>query len=146
MSKKVCGSSPSFWASTNASQVAAMVAPRIMLLQILAAWPAPGPPAWITALPIFSRYSRAFWKPSLLLSFGFDHFGRRIVDGRAVDQDRGLGGIPEDLSAIDVGHMLAGRQHGDDRVGVLAGFRGGPGALTAMFGCSGEGVFAKVEG
>ena len=41
MSKKVWRSRPSFCASTKASQVATMVAPRIMLLQILAAWPAP---------------------------------------------------------------------------------------------------------
>ena len=37
MSKKVLGSSPNFWASTNASHVAAMVAPSSILLQILAA-------------------------------------------------------------------------------------------------------------
>ena len=30
-----------------------------MLLQILAAWPAPAPPAWITALPICSSKGRA---------------------------------------------------------------------------------------
>ena len=59
MSKKVWRSSPSFFASTNASQVAAMVAPRIMLLQIFAAWPAPSSPAWITALAIGSRNGRA---------------------------------------------------------------------------------------
>ena len=41
MSKKVCRSSPSFFASTKASQVATIVAPSSMLLQILAAWPAP---------------------------------------------------------------------------------------------------------
>ena len=34
-------------------------APKSMLLQILAAWPEPGPPAWITALPIWSRKARA---------------------------------------------------------------------------------------
>src|ERR1700684_4107651 len=32
-----------------------MVAPRIMLWQILAAWPAPAPPQWTMRLPIFSR-------------------------------------------------------------------------------------------
>ncbi len=63
MSKKVCGSSPSFSASTNASQVAAMVAPSSMLLQIFAAWPAPASPAWITALPICSRNGRARSNP-----------------------------------------------------------------------------------
>ena len=50
---------PELLASTNASQVATMVAPRIMLLQIFAAWPAPSSPAWITALAIGSRNGRA---------------------------------------------------------------------------------------
>src|SRR3954453_12009388 len=36
-----------------------MVAPRIMLLQIFAAWPAPSAPAWITALAIGSRIGLA---------------------------------------------------------------------------------------
>ena len=59
MSKKVCRSRPSFFAMAKVSQVATIDAPSSMLLQILAAWPAPGAPAWITALPICSRNGRA---------------------------------------------------------------------------------------
>ena len=44
------------------SQVAIMVAPSSMLLQILAAWPLPGPPAWITALPMAARIGWALAK------------------------------------------------------------------------------------
>ena len=41
------------------SQVATMVAPSSMLLQILAAWPLPAPPAWMTALPMAERMGLA---------------------------------------------------------------------------------------
>ena len=43
-----------------------MVAPKIMLLQIFAAWPAPLAPAWITALPMALRIGSARAKASSL--------------------------------------------------------------------------------
>jgi hypothetical protein len=55
MSKSFCASRPSFSASTKASEVAIIEMPRIMLLQIFAAWPLPGPPAWTMVLPMASR-------------------------------------------------------------------------------------------
>ena len=94
-----------------------MVAPSSMLLQILAAWPAPASPAWITALPIWSRKALARSKPSSLPPtmkvsvppsaaaippdtgastiveareprFALDRLGGGDVDRRAIDQDR----------------------------------------------------------
>src|SRR5882724_4190946 len=59
MSNNVCAGSPSRSARANASHTPIMEMPRIRLLQIFAACPLPGPPAWITALPIFSRMGRA---------------------------------------------------------------------------------------
>src|SRR5882672_1892274 len=59
MSNNVCAGSPSLSARTNASHTPIMEMPRIRLLQILAACPLPGAPAWITALPILSRIGRA---------------------------------------------------------------------------------------
>ena len=42
--------------------------------------------------------------------------------------------------------MLAGRQHGDHRVGVLAGIGGGFGALAAALDGMGQRFLAEVEG
>src|SRR6185503_15140535 len=46
-----CAESPSFSARRNASDTAIIDTPRIMLLQILAACPAPTSPQWMTRLP-----------------------------------------------------------------------------------------------
>src|SRR5438552_3865482 len=55
MSNSFCASRPSFSASTKASQTAIIDAPRIMLLQVLAACPLPAAPACTTALPIAEK-------------------------------------------------------------------------------------------
>src|SRR5262245_66386850 len=60
ISKSFCASRPSFPARLNASQTAIIDTPRIMLLQILAAWPAPEPPACTMVLPIAARIGFAF--------------------------------------------------------------------------------------
>src|SRR5262249_48857689 len=59
MSNSFCLSSPSFSASTKASDTAIIETPRIMLLQIFAACPLPAPPACTMVLPIFSRIESA---------------------------------------------------------------------------------------
>ena len=64
MSKSFWASSPSFSASAKPSHTAIIEIPRIMLLQIFAAWPAPTEPAWTMVLPIFSRIGRARAKAS----------------------------------------------------------------------------------
>src|SRR6202048_3251232 len=56
--------SPSFSASVNASHTAIMEMPRIMLLQIFAACPAPASPQCTTFLPIASRIGFAAAKAS----------------------------------------------------------------------------------
>src|SRR6186997_2068206 len=55
MSNSFCLSSPSFSASRKASDTAIIEMPRIMLLQIFAACPLPGPPACTMVLPICCR-------------------------------------------------------------------------------------------
>src|ERR1700687_3440711 len=60
MSKSFCLSRPSFSASTKASETAIIEMPRIMLLQIFAACPAPAPPACTIVFPIFSRIGLGF--------------------------------------------------------------------------------------
>ena len=66
MSNSFCASRPSFSASTNASDTAIIDTPRIMLLQIFAAWPLPGPPACTMVLPIVSRIGLARAKAASL--------------------------------------------------------------------------------
>ena len=97
-----------------------MVAPSSMLLQIFAAWPEPGAPAWITALPMSSRNGLGLLEALVRTAdhegqraglgrgdaardrrvdhrqaggrrFALDGLGGGDVDGRAIDQDRGLG-------------------------------------------------------
>ena len=51
-------------ASAKASQVAIMVTPRIMLLQIFAACPAPAPPQCTAFLPIAWKSGSTFAKAS----------------------------------------------------------------------------------
>ena len=146
-----------------------------MLLQIFAAWPAPASPAWITALPICSRKGLARSKPSsdpptmkvsvppsaaaippetgastivkpARLRLGFDRLGGGDVDRRAVDQDRRLGGVDEDIVAIDLGDMLARGKHGDDGFGMRDRGLGAVGDRAAIGLGAGERVRAEVEG
>jgi hypothetical protein len=70
---------PELLASTNVSQVAIIDAPSSMLLLILAAWPAPGPPAWITALAHLDEKRRARSNASRLAP---DHEGKSALLGR----------------------------------------------------------------
>src|SRR5262245_51265060 len=64
MSNSFCASRPSFSANRNASATTIIDAPRIMLLQSLAAWPLPGPPACTMVLPMPSSSGRARSKAS----------------------------------------------------------------------------------
>src|SRR3546814_18149442 len=50
-----CGSRPSVSPRLKASATAIIEMLRIMLLQILAAWPLPGPPAWTMVRPMDSN-------------------------------------------------------------------------------------------
>src|SRR6056297_2124858 len=61
-----CRSSPSLSASAKASQVTSIVAPRIMLLQIFAAWPLPGGPQWTALAPMIPNSGSALAKASSL--------------------------------------------------------------------------------
>ena len=54
-SNNACADRPSFSANTNASETAIMETPRIMLLQIFAACPAPGPPQCTICRPMACR-------------------------------------------------------------------------------------------
>ena len=65
-SNSFCASRSSFCASANASHVATIVAPRIMLLQILAAWPAPASPQWTAFWPMISNSGRTVANASSL--------------------------------------------------------------------------------
>ena len=124
-----------------------MEMPRIMLLQILAACPAPAPPQCTIFLPIFSstgfaaanalsspphmKVSVAPLAPPVPPDTGASTEsdavlgGQRMrllgafdVDGRAIDDQRALGHRGNDL-VPDRQHMLARRQHGDDDIGAL---------------------------
>src|SRR6056297_2795814 len=59
-----CRSSPSLSASAKASQVTIMVAPRIMLLQILADCPFPAGPQYTAFCPMISKSSEAVLNPA----------------------------------------------------------------------------------
>jgi hypothetical protein len=59
-----CRSRPSLSASAKASQVAIIVTPRIMLLQILAACPLPEGPQWTARAPMTSKSGSALAKAS----------------------------------------------------------------------------------
>ena len=150
MSKNTCGSSPSFCASTNASQVATMVAPRIMLLQIFAAWPAPSCAGVDHRLG--HRLEERLGALELLVGAA-DHEGQRAGRGRGdaarhrrVDEIEALApssprrprarwrrrwsssrsasvpglALGATSFSIDRADMLGGGKHGDDDVGVLA--------------------------
>ncbi len=128
-----------------------MEMPRIMLLQILAACPAPAPPQCTIFLPMFSstglaaanalsspphmKVSVAPLAPPVPPDTGASTEsdavlgGQRMrllgafdVDGRAIDDQRALG-HRRDHFVPDRQHMLARGQHGDDDVGALDGSR-----------------------
>ena len=123
-----------------------MVAPRIMLLQILAACPAPAPPQWTMRLPMFSRigFARANASsepPHMKVSVppvapptppetGASRvstpaaapascalLGAVDIDGRAIDDERALGRRGKEIG-MSREHVAPGREHGDDRVGA----------------------------
>src|SRR5882757_9082363 len=147
MSNSFCASRPSFSASRKASDTTIIDAPRIMLLQIFAAWPLPAPPACTMVLPIFSRTGRArakassppptmnvnvpAWAPPTPPDTGASSMASPVLSAaaaataRAVDIDGG--GIDQQRSStdrrqhavgaeIDLAHMRARRQHGDDDI------------------------------
>src|SRR3982075_4334865 len=117
MSKSFCASRPSFSASRKASQTTIIDAPRIMLLQIFAAWPLPAPPACTIVLPIFSSTGRArrhrprpaarhrrvdHRKP--LLFRGLRHLARGLdVDGRGIDEQRTALNRGQDAVTAEIG-------------------------------------------
>ena len=132
-----------------------------MLLQILAACPAPAPPAWITALAIGSRIG---WARANASSDAADHegevagggggdpAGNRRVDHRVALRRRPLPRpsvrsatsiveqsisnaparrLAEHLVAVDAEHVLRGGKHGDDDVRVPHRFLGRRGAARS---------------
>ena len=124
MSNSFWASSPSFSASTKASDTAIIEMPRIMLLQIFAAWPVPAPPAWTMVLPIASQDRLGAGEGGVGAA---DHEGERAAGGaadaarhRGVDhrEARRLGrrrdgarGVDVDGGAVD--QQGAGRRRGD---------------------------------
>ena len=123
-----------------------MVAPRIMLLQILAACPAPGAAAMDDALAhgLEDRLRRGEGLVGAAAHEGEGACGRAAdpardrrverqharraaslmgrlgaldVDGRAVDDERALGRGGQKVR-VSREHVPAGRQHGDDHVGA----------------------------
>ena len=74
MSKNLSARSPNLSAMAKASHTPSMETPSTMLLQILAAWPAPASPAWITALAMGDSACSTRLKHALLAA---DHEGKR---------------------------------------------------------------------
>ena len=117
-----------------------------MLLQILAAWPLPAPPAWTMVLPMVSRIGLARSKaaslpPTMKVSVpacapptppdtGASSMARPLAaaaaaTARAVSTsmvEESISSVPErrgddaTVAEIDLAHLLAGRQHGDDDI------------------------------
>ena len=149
-----------------------MLMPRIMLLQTLATWPLPGPPACTTLPPTTSRKGLAAGEGRIAAA---DHHGQRgglrarqrrprpahrPSDGRPRWRPRPPPArwprrwsscrstacrawpwrSPRPAPAVDRPHVLAGRQHGEDDLGVarrLAGALGNldPGLRAASTAC-----------
>ena len=126
-----------------------------MLLQILAAWPLPAAPACRMFLPMDLRSGSARAKPvspppTMKVSVpasapavppetgrvhhllprlgrgGADGARTLDIDGRAIDQQRALGGAGDHPARlhVDRADMLARRQHGDDGLDTLGGVAG----------------------
>ena len=127
-----------------------MLTASIMLLQILAAWPAPASPQWTMRLPMHSRIGLALSKAALVAAghegqsrrlragdaarhrrIEREHLGRARelvsrarrghVDGRGVDHQRAGCRRLEDAPAPHRQRVLAGRQHGDDGIDAAGG-------------------------
>jgi hypothetical protein len=119
-----------------------------MLLQILAACPAPWSPARMVARDIGcsacstaakSASSHPTMKPACRrqqaavpagdrrigeavtggLGLGRDGAGALHVDGGAVDQQRRLRRVGQDLLGVDLPDVRSGRQHGDDHLAAV---------------------------
>ena len=68
------------------------------------------------------------------------------VDGRAVDQQRALGDVGQHVLLVDLAHMLAGRQHGDDDLGVLHRLGGARGLVGALLDRRRDRGIGEIEG
>ena len=68
------------------------------------------------------------------------------VDGRAVDQQRALGDVGQHVLFVDVAHMIAGRQHGDDDLGVLDRFGRALGLVGPLLDRGCNGGLGEIEG
>src|SRR3546814_16817642 len=78
-----CGSRPSVSPRLKASATAIIQMPRIMLLQILADWPLPGPPAWTMVRHMASDNG---------LPLGQGDYGQPTRKGRVAGSGQASGG------------------------------------------------------